>query len=125
MKNKQHLILGAKGEDIALKYLCAKGMDLVQRNWKTRLGEADLIMRDGEEVVLVEVKTRRYSKFAVRHIFDNVSNNKKRKLLSLLGLYLRTYKKRFAYTPPHRIDLVGVILNSRGEADVKYLKGAL
>jgi putative endonuclease len=55
MKRK---ILGQKGEDLACAFLCGRGYDIIQRNFRCRYGEIDLIARQGETLVFIEVKTR-------------------------------------------------------------------
>ncbi|MDR0249244.1 MAG: YraN family protein [Oscillospiraceae bacterium] len=55
---------GEKGERIALEYLTAKGYGLVAKNYSNRFGEIDIIMRQGEYLVFVEVKQRRDKRFA-------------------------------------------------------------
>lgn len=56
MTDKQ--ALGARGEELAAKFLCAAGMEIVARNWRCRYGELDLIVLDGDVTAFVEVKTR-------------------------------------------------------------------
>jgi putative endonuclease len=55
--------LGRRGEDRALAHLQAHGLELIDRNYRCRAGEIDLVMRDGEVLVLVEVRTRSRSDF--------------------------------------------------------------
>jgi putative endonuclease len=50
---------GALGEEIAAAHLQRAGMSLLARNYRTRYGEVDVVMRDGQTVAFVEVKTRR------------------------------------------------------------------
>jgi putative endonuclease len=50
--------LGDRGEDAAAAYLERSGMTIVERNWRCKAGEVDIIAIDGEELVLCEVKTR-------------------------------------------------------------------
>jgi putative endonuclease len=50
--------LGAWGEGLALRHLEAKGYHILARNWRTARGELDLVARDGDTIVFVEVKTR-------------------------------------------------------------------
>lgn len=50
--------VGLEGEEIARSYLTSKGFELLEKNWRCSEGEADIVMLDGETVVLVEVKTR-------------------------------------------------------------------
>ncbi|MFY2789568.1 YraN family protein [Rhodococcus sp. MALMAid1271] len=53
-----HQQLGARGEDIAVRYLEGIGLEVVERNWRHRTGELDIVAREGDTVVFVEVKTR-------------------------------------------------------------------
>lgn len=53
-----HLTLGDEGEDIALKYLEERGWTLVERNWWRPLGELDLVVKKGDVLAFVEVKSR-------------------------------------------------------------------
>lgn len=50
--------LGKRGERLAEKYLKAAGCKILRRNYRTPFGEADLVVKDGEEIAFVEVKTR-------------------------------------------------------------------
>lgn len=50
--------VGLEGEAIAAGYLVRQGYEVVDRNWRCSVGEADVVARDGDETVLVEVKTR-------------------------------------------------------------------
>lgn len=56
-------ILGDAGERLAERALLARGWTVLERNARTRYGEIDLVCRDGEGIVFVEVKTRRSSSF--------------------------------------------------------------
>ena len=55
--------VGARFEQRALDRLERSGLELVERNWRTRFGELDLVMRDGETLVFVEVRYRRAPDF--------------------------------------------------------------
>ncbi len=55
--------LGTWGENLALEYLSAKGYEMLERNFHSRYGELDLIMRVDDVLVAVEVKTRRSIKY--------------------------------------------------------------
>jgi putative endonuclease len=55
--------LGRRGEDRALAHLQSHGLQLIERNYRCRAGEIDLVMRDGDVLVLVEVRTRSRTDF--------------------------------------------------------------
>lgn len=57
--------LGSWGEDVAEKYLKKKGYFIVERNFRCRLGEIDMIARDGTELVFIEVKTRKNQSYGL------------------------------------------------------------
>jgi putative endonuclease len=63
--------LGRRGERLAEQHLLARGYRLVERNWRCRQGEIDLVVRDGEALVFVEVKTR--SGLAFGHPFEAIT----------------------------------------------------
>ncbi|MDO4183266.1 MAG: YraN family protein [Coriobacteriia bacterium] len=57
--NRHNKLLGAKGEDAAVRYLLRRGYQVLERNWKCNAGEADIIARDDHYLVFIEVKTRK------------------------------------------------------------------
>jgi putative endonuclease len=77
--------LGRRGEDLALEFLQDLGYRLIERNWRASSGEIDLVMREGDELVFVEVKTR-FGEGAGR-AEDAVSRSKVRKLLNTCEWY--------------------------------------
>lgn len=93
---------GRAGEDAALAFLRAKGLIEVERNFRCKGGEIDLILREGEVLVFVEVRLRRDD----RHggAAASVTPAKQRRLLIASQLYLQ----RFRQPPPCRIDVVAL-----------------
>lgn len=57
-RGKRNKELGRRGEEAAVRYLVKRGYEIVERNWECFAGEADIIARDGDILVFVEVKTR-------------------------------------------------------------------
>lgn len=101
--------LGRWGEDYAARHLEAAGYTLVARNWRCREGEIDLIFRDGETVVFVEVKTRRGRAFGAPE--EALTPYKAQKLLDLGQQYAADHDLDGV---AWRIDLVAVELDDRG-----------
>lgn len=94
--------LGEKGEEIARKFLKKKGYNLLAENYKTPMGEIDIIAKDGKEIVFIEVKTRESLQFG--QPFEAV-NYIKRKRITKAAL---SYLKRFKELPPCRFDVLSI-----------------
>lgn len=94
--------LGQRGEDLAASYLQRKGYKIIHRNYKTLIGEIDIIARDRDDLVFIEVKTRESLEYG--QPFEAVNKNKKRKISNVAMLYL----KRLKDIPPCRFDVVSV-----------------
>ena len=94
--------LGEKGEGLAEKFLRKKGYKILQRNFKTRIGEIDIIASDGDYLVFVEVKSRKSLEYG--QPFEAVNRHKRRKIANVAMMYL----KRLKEVPPCRFDVVSV-----------------
>ncbi|HMO19155.1 MAG TPA: YraN family protein [Oligoflexia bacterium] len=123
---KKPLKIGPYGESLAQKYLGKIGYKILDKNWKCKLGELDLIASDKGTLVFIEVKTRLDNKFARKHLFDSIGTRKKRKLKNLTEIYI---KKNFfeQKTPPYRIDAIGIIVSveTLEQKYLKHIKGAI
>src|SRR3954468_4654663 len=95
--------VGAYGERVALAHLVEQGMVVLDRNWRCRGGEIDLIVRDGTELVFVEVKTRRGGRFGTPA--EAVGAAKVRRLRRLAAAWLAEAGLR---APTVRFDVVSV-----------------
>jgi putative endonuclease len=69
--------LGCNGEELAAKFLKKKGYRIVARNYKTHIGEIDIIAKEGDTTVFVEVKTRANNSFG--YPFESVNKSKRQK----------------------------------------------
>ena len=94
--------LGCLGEDLAAKHLAALGWAVLERNVRLPGGEIDLVAREGDELVLVEVRTRSESR--LQEASDTVGPEKLRRLVRA-G---RTYVARRRYDGFWRIDLLAL-----------------
>lgn len=93
---------GRDAEDAALRYLLQQGLTLVQRNYRCRLGELDLIMRDGRTLVFVEVRYRRSSRFG--GALESVNGRKRTRLVHAASHYLQASGADL----PSRFDVVAL-----------------
>ncbi len=81
--------LGAWGETLASDYLSKKGYELLEKNYHTRYGEIDLIMKIGGQLVAVEVKTRKSSTFGIAE--DSITRKKYEAIQSTMFVYLESH----------------------------------
>lgn len=97
--------VGARGEKLAADYLKERGYKIIQRNFRCREGEIDIIAEKGDCLVFVEVRTKKNTAFGTPE--ESVTLSKREKLVSLANAYLQAYDK-----PPlaWRIDVVAVEL---------------
>ncbi|MEV7140208.1 YraN family protein [Streptomyces tauricus] len=119
--SKARNALGKYGEDLAARRLAEAGMTVLQRNWRAgRSGEIDIVARDGDALVVCEVKTRRAGPF--EHPMAAVTPVKAQRLRGLAERWLQEH----GGAPPGgvRIDVVGVLLPDRGAPVVEHVRGA-
>lgn len=87
--NHHNIDLGRKGEDAAVKFLESKDFEIIERNWKTAAGEADIIAKDDEYIHFIEVKTRMGDGRGFPE--ESVTKKKRRRYESIAEMYLQTY----------------------------------
>lgn len=115
---QQRQALGAYGETLALHHLQAAGMVLLDRNWRCDVGEIDLVLRDGNALVICEVKTRSSNDYGSP--FEAVTTAK----LSRLHVLAARWAEEHGVRPRDvRVDLVGVIRGTRGPAVIDHVRG--
>lgn len=111
--------LGAIGEQVAVEHLQALGWRILQRNWRCRYGELDVIATDPlGTLVFVEVKTRTGDGFG--GLAQAVGPQKVRRIRRLAGLWLAGQDDGWADV---RIDVVGVRLGRRRTPEFMHLRG--
>jgi putative endonuclease len=110
---------GAGWEQVAREYLEAAGLRLIVANQGYRVGEIDLVMRDGEVIVFVEVRYRRAARFGGSAL--SVDAVKQRKLVMAAQCYLAQNPKLAKH--PCRFDVVAVE-GAAGAASVEWIRNA-
>ena len=84
-----HNVLGQKGEDAACRYLLKNGYRIIARNWKSGKKELDIVALYNDELIIIEVKTRRNYKYGNPE--DAVSQRKIRRIIASADAYLKLY----------------------------------
>jgi putative endonuclease len=100
-------VTGAQGEAAAAGYLRRNGYQILVTNWRCRLGEIDIVARDGPTLVFVEVRTRRSARLGSPE--ESVTATKQRRLVDLAQTYLLFLETEGRpWTGAWRIDVVAV-----------------
>jgi putative endonuclease len=113
------LELGSLGEHIAATYLTDVGLRVLDRNWRCREGELDIVAREADALVFCEVKTRRGTGFG--HPVEAVTSAKQRRLRTLAQRWLAAHDE---HAPELRFDVVGVLVRPERPALVTHLRAA-
>jgi putative endonuclease len=112
--NKKPNIRGAEAESAASHFLQQQGLKLLLQNYRSRFGEIDLIMEDGETLVFIEVRMRSQSHFG--GAAASIDQRKQSKLISTAHVYLASLNR----IPPCRFD--ALLLD--GNANIEWVKNA-
>jgi putative endonuclease len=112
--------IGALGEQLAVDHLTALGLQVIERNWRCRWGELDVVAADlaSRTVVFVEVKTRTTDQFG--GVAQAVTHEKVRRLRRLAGLWLANHDGSWAQV---RIDVVGVRIGRGPTPELTHVQG--
>ncbi len=111
--------VAAYGERVATRHLIAEGMQILDRNWRCRTGEIDIVARDVDSLVFCEVKTRRGTSHGGP--VEAVVAAKARRLRRLAAEWLAANDQHAAEI---RFDVVGVVPSRSGAAGVEHVRGA-
>ena len=110
--------LGAYGEELAARHLSERGLVVLDRNWRCPQGEIDLVLRDGDTLVVCEVKTRSGVGYGTPH--EAVTPAKLQRLRVLGARWLADHGLAVREV---RIDLVAVVRPTRGACVLDHVQG--
>jgi len=110
--------LGKKGEMIVRKYLLNKGYEILETNYRLPFGEIDIIAKDKNEIVFVEVKSVSSKNFFSQ---EKINSKKVKTLLKVAKTYLLKFQPNFSW----RIDLVCVVQKNTRSFSLTHFKGAI
>ncbi|MBI5846374.1 MAG: YraN family protein [Nitrospirae bacterium] len=109
--------LGRKGEDLAAALCKEKGLTVIEKNFRTPFGEIDLIAKDGNIIVFIEVKTRTGDAYGAP--FEAVTSRKRAKITKVAMSYLKRFRKEV----PARFDVISISMKN-GKPDLEYIQDA-
>lgn len=110
--------LGARGEALAALQLVEGGMELIERNWRCKYGELDIVARDGDVLVFVEVKTRSGTGYGTPA--ESVTYEKQKRIRRLALAWL---DQRGSPWVRLRFDVVAILMTREGDPVVSHLRG--
>jgi putative endonuclease len=115
--------LGATGERIAAEHLIRRGYTILERNYRTRWGELDIVAFDGRTLAFVEVKTRRVG-YRLGTPFEAIHSRKRLQVRRMSSSWLVERTER-PVAPEIRCDAIGVTVDAAGRLiALEHLEGA-
>jgi len=115
-KNKE---IGKRGEKLAISYLKKRGYRILDKNFRCKIGEIDIVAENDGQIVFVEVKTRHNFNFGLP---EEALNYFKRKRLSRLALFYLS--NHHLQKKPCRFDVVAILLEKEKPRDIHLIKNA-
>ena len=113
----EHILYGKKGEALATNYLKNKGYKIIANNYKTKIGEIDIIAEINNTIVFVEVKTRISSAFG--DPLEAINYQKQRKIRNVATYFL---KSKGLYDTNCRFDAIAILGDD--EASIRHIENA-
>ncbi len=112
-----HNDLGKLGEDLAVQYLTDKGYEILERNWHNIHKEVDIIAKDGQYLVIVEVKTRQNDEYGEPDLA--VTKRKQRMLIAAANAYI----SRKELDMETRFDIISIVVKD-SDPVIKHIEDA-
>lgn len=113
-----HNDIGTQGEKEARDYLLDKGYEILERNWRSGKAEIDIIARQNDVLIFIEVKTRTNTSFGQPE--DFVDSKKVKFLTSAAGDYMREIN----YDWEVRFDIISIVIKSRKTTIIRHIEDA-
>ncbi len=118
--SRQRQAIGRWGEEVAARYLTVQGYTILSRNYRTPAGELDIVARDGDAIVFVEVKTRRTSSFGPPQAA--VTPAKAAHIITAAQHYLQDTAQ---IDGDWRIDVVAVFGSPKSSPEITLIRSAV
>ncbi|MBB5348918.1 YraN family protein [Desulfoprunum benzoelyticum] len=115
----KRIAFGKKGEDLAASHLLGLGYRILARNYRQRRGEIDIVARDGDCIVFIEVKSRMAGgRFSPG---EAITAQKRRQIARVAQMYLAAHR---LHDIPARFDVVAVLLDAAGQWRIDHIPNA-
>lgn len=111
--------IGKNSEDYACHFLQTNGLQLIERNFRCRFGEIDLIMQENDSMVFVEVRTRNRTDYG--NALESISRSKQRKVIRTAAYFLQQQKLYDKIAC--RFDVIS-LQNHADETTLEWIKNA-
>ena len=119
--NKDAAQLGIHGEELAAQFLIDRGLQILDRNWRIKEGELDIVAKSLDGIIVfVEVKTR--TSIAFGDPLESITPEKAMRIQRLALAWLATHQ-RLGWS--FRIDVAGILIGRTGEMTIDYREGIL
>lgn len=115
-KLKYNRAKGDLGEKLACNYLIEKGYNIINKNYRNKLGEIDIIAKKENIIAFIEVKARSNTNYG--YPYEAVNNKKQRKIIDVANSYMKYYNLR---NYKFRFDIIEVYFKSR---QINHIKNA-
>ena len=116
MKTKSNQLTGAQGEEAVAQFLINRNIEIIERNWRVREGEIDIVALHPNGVFsFVEVKTR--SSVAFGHPFEAINRDKAYRMQRLALAWLATHG---CLGCDYQIDVAAVLVQTNGSHEIEY-----
>jgi len=112
-------VTGERGEDLACELLVKKGYQIVERNYTYGKGEIDIIAKDNETLVFVEVKSRKNLEFGPPEL--GITKNKQRQVRRIAEAYLH---ERDIFDTDCRVDVVAILFRGKEPPKINHIVNA-
>lgn len=114
----KHLEIGKLGEDYAHKFLVKKGYKILERNWRHKKAEIDIIAMDKDILVFVEVKTRSSDLWGEPAAFVT------KKKMQLMSNAMNIYMEKIDHDWEIRFDIIAIVLHQNKPYDLQHFEDA-
>jgi len=112
-----HIELGKRGEEVAVNHLCTKGYEVVERNYKWKNSEVDIICKKNNLLIVVEVKTR--NSLALGEPYLSVTRSKQRQIIKVTNEFIQSNNVSLDV----QFDVISIILNQH-QMQIEHIENA-